>query len=148
MGKRLVVITLLPLKIHFNLIRTIVFFCLVYGCTQKAAKETCRISNMSLYNSLDEFVSEHIHGLSSSLVLDNFTAVFTHYAIFCSLALAAFSAHHLIKQAKKRRIICKFSLSYVEIKSAFKWLLGRLFNPPNFRKVFRSKATVDVNSKI
>ena len=64
----------------------------------KVARQACRSSKVSLFETLDEYVQEY-SGFSD-LALDNFRSIFLYYLLFCSLVFAIFCAFRLVSSTK------------------------------------------------
>ena len=92
----------------------------MYNCMDREARRTSRASKVSLFQNVEEFVDEYSGKIwpffsrnsrtlmvfsfpgFSDLVIDNFRYIFRNHAIICSLVLAAFCAHHLVKFLVKK----------------------------------------------
>ena len=71
-------------------------------CINRAARSSCRRSNVLLIESLDAYLDE-AEGFSG-LVFANFRQIFLFYSFFCLLLCVAFAVHHLAKLVKKLAI--------------------------------------------
>lgn len=82
----------------------------MFDCTERAGRASCRASKVSIFESLDEYVSTY--SSSSDLSMNNFHLIFLYYFLFCSLIFVAFCLHHLVKFIKRRAIIIRSTISH------------------------------------
>ena len=72
----------------------------MYDCFEKEAMATVRRSNVSYFESLEEYIEEY-SGFSD-LDLENFRYIFLYYFLFGSLIFIVFLMHRLVKGSSNR----------------------------------------------
>lgn len=78
----------------------------VFDCIDQTGREACRKSEISLFETLKDYMDEYSSSTSgtSNLALDNFRFIFLYDFLFGSLLFAAFCVYHLVKLVRKRLI--------------------------------------------
>lgn len=103
-----------------------------YECVDGAARDSCRKSGVSVFESLDEYIDVYIQQYSgfADLGYDNFESIFLYYFLLCSLIFVAFSVHHLVKFARKNAILLRSLASdyWTQLTSGLRKLAVVLFS--------------------
>ena len=74
----------------------------MFDCFDQAARTNCRASATTLFENLDDYISEYT--VTSDLAIGNFRQTFLYFFGLCMIVGIAFLLHHLFKLAKKRPI--------------------------------------------
>ena len=91
-------------------------------CTDESSRTSCRLSEISVFESLDEYIEEY-SGFSD-LELENFRFLFLYYALACLLTFTTFITHHLVKFIRKMHFFVQSVLVGCFVRSSV--LFGKL----------------------